>query len=194
MTSLDNSELLEKALEEFAIKGFEGTSVRNLCRKINVSHNYVVQKYGSKDRLWEMSVDFGFKNLATRLAEAVNAAPKDPLIRLKTVLCQYIVVMAENPSIIQIINQESTVNSRRLNFIYDNYVGPIHLLADGYIRNLVSQGLIRYISPIELHFLIGHGAGGIVSQVHLSKRFIPEGDLNEFALDAVKIVFNSILL
>lgn len=43
--------LLDAALGAFAETGCEGASVRALCRRLEVSHNLLNTRYGSKERL-----------------------------------------------------------------------------------------------------------------------------------------------
>ena len=58
--------MLEAALVSFAELGYEGTSVRDLCRQLGVSHNLIHQRFGSKDDLWYAAVDHGFVALWSR--------------------------------------------------------------------------------------------------------------------------------
>ena len=46
-----NDDLLPLALEAFADLGYEGASLRSLCRRLEVSHNLLHQRFGSKDQL-----------------------------------------------------------------------------------------------------------------------------------------------
>jgi len=46
-----NDDLLPLALEAFADLGYEGASMRALCRRIGVSHNLLHQRFGSTERL-----------------------------------------------------------------------------------------------------------------------------------------------
>lgn len=76
-----NDHLLPLALATFADLGYEGASMRDLCRRLGVSHNLLHQRFGSKDRLWYTAVDHGFSALATdlvlrALAERFGDAPK----------------------------------------------------------------------------------------------------------------------
>ena len=80
--TLTDTTLLDLALDIFADVGFEGASVRELCRRLNVSHNLVHERFGSKDQLWQAAVAHGFQELAVTLASAAAQAPPDPLDRL----------------------------------------------------------------------------------------------------------------
>ncbi|MDQ2650289.1 MAG: TetR/AcrR family transcriptional regulator, partial [Actinomycetota bacterium] len=85
-------ELLDRALEAFAERGFEGTSVRELARDLGVSHNLIPQRLGSKEDLWFAAVDRGFGFLAVELTSVlveVNDADDD-LARLRALVRRFI--------------------------------------------------------------------------------------------------------
>jgi TetR/AcrR family transcriptional regulator len=75
-----NGDLLPVALEAFADLGYEGASMRDLCRRLGVSHNLLHQRFGSKEGLWRAAVDHGFRSLATEL---VPDSDDDDLVRLR---------------------------------------------------------------------------------------------------------------
>ncbi len=57
---IPEAELLDRLLEAFADLGFEGTSIRQLCRHLGVSHNLIHTRYQSKENAWYRAVDHGF--------------------------------------------------------------------------------------------------------------------------------------
>ena len=95
---VSEGELLDLALDAFADQGYDGTSVRDVCRRLGVSHNLVHERYGSKEALWYAAIDHGFRSLATELATAANEAPGDELDRLRAILVRYVEVTAERPA------------------------------------------------------------------------------------------------
>ena len=92
------------------------------------------------------------------------------------------------------MNQEAALGGPRLDYIFANYVSPAHYVADVVLRTLEDSGRARRISPAALHFLIGHGAGGVVSMPALAAKF--GGDRRSLiaqAREAVDIVLAGIL-
>ncbi len=55
--------LLETALQSFGENGYDGASVREIARRLEVSHNLIPQRFGSKENLWYAAVDHGFGRL-----------------------------------------------------------------------------------------------------------------------------------
>jgi TetR/AcrR family transcriptional regulator len=195
-TTVTDGDLLDLALDAFADGGYEGTSVRELCRRLGVSHNLVHERYGSKEQLWYAAIDHGFRRLASELAAAAMSVPTgDELDRLRAILVRYVEVTAERPALIRIINTEAARPGGRLDHVYDEYIRPAHEVADAVLRSLERAGRVRRLSPAALHFLVGHGAGGLVSLPSLAGRFPGDhGSLTDQAREAVDVVLRGITL
>src|ERR1700744_4858019 len=95
--------ILEAALEAFALRGYDGVSVRELNRQIGVSHNLVHHYFGSKDALWRAAIDHGL----TRVNEAWNPEHldkvEDPVERMKLGLRRFLEVTAKSPFVQRIM-------------------------------------------------------------------------------------------
>jgi TetR/AcrR family transcriptional regulator len=196
-TTVTDGDLLDLALDAFADGGYEGTSVRELCRRLGVSHNLVHERYGSKEQLWYAAIDHGFRRLASELATAaMSVSTGDELDRLRAILVRYVEVTAERPALIRIINTEAARPGGRLDHVYDEYIRPAHEVADAVLRSLERAGRVRRLSPAALHFLVGHGAGGIVSLPALAGRFPGDGhgSLTDQARAAVDVVLRGITI
>jgi TetR/AcrR family transcriptional regulator len=192
---VSDADLLDLALDAFADQGYDGTSVREVCRRLGVSHNLIHERFGSKERLWYAAIEHGFNSLAAELAAAANEAPGDELDRLRAILVRYVEVTAERPALIRIVNHEAARPGGRLDHVYRLYIRPAHRIADMVLRDLAAAGRVRPVSPSVLHFLVGHGAGGIVSLPALSSRFPGgEGSLTDQAREAVDVVLRGIVI
>lgn len=190
----DDATIFDAALVEFAEQGFDGASVRSLCRRLEVSHNLIHERYGTKDDLWRLAVDHGFSTLAGALIEAAAERPADPYERLRAILIRYVEVTAERPELIRIINYEAIHPGERLDHLFVNYLEPAHRVADAALRLLEAAGRAHRIPAATLHFLIGHGAGGLASLPALAGRFAPDDpDPVTQATDAVDLVLRGIL-
>jgi AcrR family transcriptional regulator len=193
-TVVSDADLLDLALDTFAELGYDGTSVRDVCRRLGVSHNLVHERHGSKEQLWYAAIDHGFRALAAELATAAQRARGDEIDRLRAILVRYVEVTAERPALIRIVNHEAARPGGRLDHVYDQYIRPAHQVADVALRSLAASGRARPVSPAALHFLVGHGAGGIVSLPALAGRFPGGGSLTEQAREAVDVVLRGIVI
>jgi TetR/AcrR family transcriptional regulator len=193
--SVSEPALLDVALDAFADNGYEGTSVREVCRRLGVSHNLVHERYGSKERLWYAAIEHGFRTLAGELGAAAQVATGDELDRLRAIMLRYVEVTAERPALIRIINHEAARPGGRLDHVYDRYIRPAHEVADVVLRDLAADGRARPVPPATLHFLVGQEAGGMVSLPALAGRFPGDGStVTEQARDAVDVVLRGILV
>src|SRR5258706_10808265 len=62
--------ILQAALELFGAVGYEAMSVRELTRRLGVSHNLVHYYFRSKTELWRAAIDLGFGTVAAELNDA----------------------------------------------------------------------------------------------------------------------------
>lgn len=186
--------LLDLALAAFAERGYDGTSVRDVCRRAGVSHNLVHERYGSKEAFWYAAVDHGFRSLAEDLAQAAAAADPDDLAQLRAILLRYVEATAAQPALIRLINTEAAHPGPRLDHIHERYIRPAHALADAFLRRLEKAGRARRIPAAMLHFLVGHGAGGIVSLPALAGKWQgrSEPPLVEQAREAVELILDAL--
>lgn len=197
-TIVTDDDLLDLALDAFADGGYEGTSVRELCRRLGVSHNLVHERYGSKEQLWYAAIDHGFQRLTTELEAAAKAAAGDGLDelgRLRQVLVRYVEVTVEHPALLRIVNQEAARPGGRLDHVYERYIRPAYQVAGRLVRQLERSGRVRPVSPAALHFLVSHGAGGMVSLPALAGRFPgSRGSLADQAREAIDVVLRGMLV
>lgn len=165
------ADLLAVALETFGELGYEGTSVRDLCRRLGVSHNLIHQRFGSKDQLWYAAVDHGFGTLTLELAKATTDAADDDLERLRAILVRFIEVAAASPALLRVMNHEAGRPSERLDYIFDTYVGPATDLVTEMWKQLEAAGRVRPVPPALFHFLVAYGAAGPLSLRALADKF-----------------------
>ncbi|HEV7731143.1 MAG TPA: TetR/AcrR family transcriptional regulator [Candidatus Binatia bacterium] len=196
--------MLDAALTAFAEQGYSGTSVRDLCRRLGVSHNLVHQRYRSKEALWYAAVDRGFAALAFELGDALSKAPDDDLARLRAVLVRFLEVSAAWPALLKIMNQESAAPGPRLDYLFERHIAPASWLVTGVLRRLHRQGRVRDVAPATFHFLLTHGAGGVLSLTALTDRFArtfdpavdrrtPDG-VRRYAEDVVELLLAGMLI
>ena len=192
-----NDDLLPLALEAFADLGYEGASMRDLCRRLGVSHNLLHQRFGSKDGLWYAAVDHGFQALASNLVVASDADEyDDDLERLRFLMIRWLELTAASPALVKIINQEAATGGVRLDYMFDRYIWPVTKTVSGFLRRLEGQGRVRHLDAGTWHFLMVHGAGGPLSLRALAKRFggepVTPEDVRRYAVEVVDVLLSGI--
>jgi AcrR family transcriptional regulator len=151
--------LLRGALEAFATFGFEGVSLRELARRLDVSHAALTARFGTKEELWFAAVEQGLEQVERSLAEVGQDAGLDDLAAVREAIVRQLLFTAEYPALGRILQHEGAIDSPRIRFVYDRYVTPLRVLAEARLGALAAAGRIRPIGYATLHFLITHGGG-----------------------------------
>lgn len=166
-----DGELLDAALTAFAELGYEGTSVREIARKLGVSHNLIPQRFGSKERLWYAAVDHGFGSLLIELLPVADDSYPDDVSRLRAWMVRFIEVNASRPALLRIINREAATPGPRLDYLFDRYIQPVGQVGETLLADLHERGEVGTTSVALVYFLMTHGAGGPTAFPSLAERF-----------------------
>ena len=162
---IEQDVLLDRLLEAFADLGFEGTSIRELCRHLGVSHNLIHIRYQSKENAWYRAVDFGFEELGRTLtAEPAAGWPNDRLEILRVSMERYALATLERPALARIIQQEAARPGPRFDYMYERFIGPWRRTTDALLEHLQDEGVLRRGAIDTVYFfLTTWGIGGLAS-------------------------------
>ncbi|WP_227980738.1 TetR/AcrR family transcriptional regulator [Nocardia spumae] len=116
-------EILRRGVEAFAELGYDRTSVRELARRLGVSHNFITDRYGSKANFWRAVVDSALDS-DQREREQLLAAEMDDAERVRAVITHFYRAAVETPLLGRVLADEFARESERLDYLYDNYVAP----------------------------------------------------------------------
>ena len=160
--TVDDGELLDLLLDAFADLGFEGTSVRALCRHLGVSHNMIHQRYQSKDQAWYAALDHAFEALNAELL--APPATDDPIEALREVMLRFARATVAKPALARIIHQEAARPGPRFDYMFGTYMLPIQQVVGQALEDLQKEGVVRP-GPVSLAFLFTTtwGLGGLVA-------------------------------
>ena len=201
-STLSTDVLLDAALNAFAERGFEGTSMRELARDLGVSHNLIPQRLGTKEQLWFAAVDHGFGALAVELLSVIDDIEDDAddLTRLRAFVVRFIEANAARPALLRIIHREAGTPGPRLDHLFSHYIEPVRLFGEDLLGRLRAAGLIRTHSVGLVYFLMSHGAGGPLALPGLADRFgegVDPADpvaVHRHAVEAADVIFDGLVL
>jgi AcrR family transcriptional regulator len=165
--------MLDAALEAFAAIGYDAMSVRELTRRLGVSHNLVHHYFRSKAALWRAAVDHSFGTVTAELAKAFGEAPAhdDVLAALRHAMVQFLIVTARFPANGHIIVREGAVNGPRLAYLYTRYVAPSLEPWRALLGQGQREGKVRPDLDIRtLFFLLTDGGAGPYTSQALARR------------------------
>lgn len=196
---VDTADLLDAALEAFADRGYDGTSVREIARGLGVSHNLIPQRIGSKEQLWRASVDHGFAQLAAALAGvAVGPMPGDDLATLRALVVRFVEQSGKRPALLRIIQREAATPGPRFDHLFA-YIDPVRVFGGDLLARLREAGQVRTDSVGLMYFFMTHGAGGPLTLPAIAERFgigVDPADpdaVHRHAVAAVDLLFDGLL-
>ena len=142
-------EILTRGLAAFAELGYEGASVRELARRLGVSHNFINDRYGSKARFWRAVIDQSLTDLVARLEAALAVPGEDDLIRLRNLVHAFHQANVAEPDLPRIMKYESMQVGERLEYVFQHYLVPVRDAVAPLVVRLVEQGRVRPF-PIDV--------------------------------------------
>lgn len=162
-------EVLQAALTAFSRHGFEGVSLRSLNTELQVSHNMLTKRYGTKEALWKAAVDDACSRLTKALDQAENPAGP-PLDRLHAMISTFIQAAAQQPALLRLVNSETTHESDRVTHLWTGHIEPtINRFAPLYAK-LVADGTLKDIPLPTVYFMITAGGTAPWANPALSSR------------------------
>jgi AcrR family transcriptional regulator len=178
---VDEADLLDLMLEAFADLGYDGTSVRSLCRHLNVSHNLIHRRYESKEAAWTAAIDHAFARLTeTVFAPAADQATDDGAVdieQVRAMMRRWVDATISQPALARIIHQECARPGPRFDYMFSAYILPIQEQAREALERGQAAGFIRP-GPVSaaFFFLNTWGVGGIASSQPVADVVGSKGD------------------
>ena len=156
---LDLAGLLQAALDAFAETGYDGTSVRELSRRLGVSHGLLIARFGSKEGLWFAAMEHALVQAEEAWREVADSSGLDDLEALRQAVVRQVLFSAAHPQVLRIMSHEGAIDSPRVRFVVDRFVNPLRPGVERLLARLVAAGRIRPVPYATLHFLLTAGAG-----------------------------------
>ncbi|MFI5734941.1 TetR/AcrR family transcriptional regulator [Kribbella sp. NPDC051587] len=186
---------MRRGLQTFAELGYELTTVRELARRIGVSHNYVNERYGSKLGFWRAVVDFGCSEIGVLMSPEDARFGDDEL--LAAMVLRHYRNVAHHPAIHRVLWDEAARESERLDYLYSRYMQPTAVTFLPVLERLIGAGKVEPTSPDLLYFSI-NGPSAALVQRPLARRlagqeFAKSEDLDPLAKTLGLQVITSLL-
>ena len=157
--------LLDAALIEFGAHGFDGASTRAIARRIGAHQPQIHYHFESKDVLWRAAVDHLFAELAATMLELRPGMASTDVAELAAtfaeVIRRFVRFAARRPELNRIMVHEATGESRRLRWMTERYVKPLHDTMRPAWRRLRAAGIAAPIDERLVHYVVV-GAASLV--------------------------------
>jgi TetR/AcrR family transcriptional regulator len=143
------AEILARGLTAFAELGYDGASVRELARRLGVSHNFINDRYGSKEQFWRAVIDKSLIAQVALLGAVLNVPHEDELTRLRNVVHAFHQANLAEPDLPRIVKYEAIRGGPRLEYVFERYLVPVRDAVAPLVNTLVEQGRVRPF-PIDV--------------------------------------------
>ncbi|GMK37265.1 TetR family transcriptional regulator [Paenibacillus sp. CCS19] len=134
--------ILLAAKELFAVQGFDGTTIRQICDKANANISLVSYYFGGKDKVFQHIFETFFPGTRMEQAELLN---RDPLTGLQFLMDQIISMSFEDYHLSLIIDQELILHSTRTDIVR-SYVQPVWAKLEELLLRGREQGVFHFES------------------------------------------------
>ena len=138
-----DEEILARGLRAFAELGYDGASVRELARRLGVSHNFINDRYGSKELFWHAMIDRSLAAQVSGLSAILSDPGEDELTRLRNLVHAFHQANVAEPDLARILQYESIRGGPRLEYVFQRYVVPMRDVVGPLVQRLVDQGRVR---------------------------------------------------
>jgi TetR/AcrR family transcriptional regulator len=145
------AEILARGLAAFAELGYDDASVRELARRLAVSHNFINDRYGSKAAFWRAVIDRSLSANVARLRGLLAVSGEDDLTRLRNLVHAFHQANIAEPDLPRVMRYEAIRGGERLEYVFEHYVVPVRDAVAPLVKRLVEQGRVR---PFPLDVMV----------------------------------------
>jgi len=146
-----DAEILARGLAAFAELGYDGASVRELARRLGVSHNFINDRYGSKEQFWRAVIDRSLTAQVDRLRAMLSVSDEDDLARLRNLVHAFHQANVAEPDLARIMQYEAIRGGERLEYVFQHYLVPVRDAVAPLVQRLVEGGRVR---PFPLDVMV----------------------------------------
>lgn len=137
--------ILEAALDLFADRGFEGTSVAAVATQADVAKPLVAYHFGSKEGLWQAAVDLVISRVNQRLKEFADERTALDLHGnrwLRHFLRGVMIAVREEPAYARLSFQEGGLQGPRLDYLAERHFKPSAKIMQPLYEELRRRGVL----------------------------------------------------
>lgn len=163
-------QIINTAIELFAVKGFEGTSIREIASAANVNLAMINYYFGSKEKLFESIVEYKASHSRGLLEEISLDDNLNQIQKIDRLIECYVERLFHNRYFHRVIYQEMVMNSRPVlqEAIISKIIFPNSQIITGIIQAGIENGEFKKEVDAQLCTVTFMGT---INQILTSKRF-----------------------
>jgi AcrR family transcriptional regulator len=161
--SLDTRDrLVEAALHEFAARGFDGATTREIAQRAGVALAALPYHFTTKEALWRAAADRIFALLNETVRRRLTGLEGVDLpTRLRLVLRDFVRFQAAHPELHRFMIQEGMRRSPRLEWLVETHIRPIYDFVRAMIVAAQKEGMVAIGRPEHLHYMLIGAASSV---------------------------------
>jgi AcrR family transcriptional regulator len=130
--------------------------VRELTRRLGVSHNLVHHHFGTKEDLWRAALDHGLGATAEELFGLLGAGVggPNPAEVVRDGMERAMALLRRRPAVARILADESARSGPRLDYLYARYLEPGMAVLRRFLTEARDQGLRDVDSGVAVLFVL----------------------------------------
>lgn len=161
--------ILDAALHEFARKGFDGASTREIAERASVNHRLIGHHFGNKELLWKATARDIFGRYVHRQRERYKGLDGvDQPVLLRLMLREFILFSAKVPQLHRFMVQANDGGEERLEWLIKNHLAPGISMDLMLLKKAQQAGMLRSGDVMHLRYLF---IGAATSVFTLSEEF-----------------------
>lgn len=147
--------ILKAALPEFAEKGFDGASTRNIGDRANLHHPLITYHFRTKDALWRAVAEHAFTEIGGLWDQEVpddsTLTPKD---RVREEFRIFLRFTIQHPDFHLFMLRENVAGSPRLPWLVDTFLRPIISRVLPQIKSAQEVGEMPEGDPVLVYYML----------------------------------------
>jgi len=153
LSPVTRAALIDAAIHEFSIHGFDGASTRAIARRAGVHQPQINYHFTSKLELWRSAVDSLFAELRDETQHAMKGV-RDDREALEVAIGAFVRHAARRPELNRIMVHESGASSDRLDWLIETHVRGRFAAVSALWEPLRAAGEVIDVDSLTAFYLI----------------------------------------
>jgi TetR/AcrR family transcriptional regulator len=158
--------LLEAAKQEFAARGYDGASTRQIANQAGLKHALLIYHFGNKRALWEAVMTEVIGVFEANFTRKLDALPEgSDVTRLKALFSEFIRLAAAHPELHRLMSHEAWERGERIEWIISQLLTDGNVTFWNLIERVQAQGRFVKGDPRHLYYTF-LGAAARIFMLH----------------------------
>lgn len=162
--------IVEAAVSLFALKGFRGTTTKEVAEAVGCSEGTIFKYFATKEDLYSAILEEKAQIEETLAKASQAAASKDDTGVFRTVGLELLTQTEKDPSLMRLLLFSALEGHKLSEIFFHSRVKRIHEFLSRYINGRISEGVFRPVDPLVtarafvgmvVHYLLIHMIFGV---------------------------------